>query len=98
MFAKRVQILLTGLTIDSKHPGSKLTLYGLHGGAPYAAVARALLGDVVDELIVDTEGFRFANIETLDDVNMLPGIVKYGDLPAILDLSDPKTTVIRGEK
>jgi hypothetical protein len=97
VFAKRVHDLMSVMSIP-KQPGNKITLYGLHGGAAYAAVARALLGDVVDELIVDTEGFRFANIESLDDVNMLPGIVKYGDLPAILDLSDPKTTIIRGEK
>ena len=63
----------------------------------YAAAARVLMGDAVDKMIVDTEGFRFADIETLDDVNMLPGIVKYGDLPAILSLSDPTKTEIRGE-
>jgi hypothetical protein len=99
VFAKRIQSLMVSLgTFSKKTPDWKLTLYGLHGGAAYAAVARALLGDVIDELIVDTEGFRFANIESLDDVNMLPGIVKYGDLPAILDLSDPKKTTVRGEK
>jgi len=101
-FAQRVQGLMTMISMTrnrgSKFAQAKLTLYGLHGGAPYAAAARALLGDVVDELIVDTESFRFANIETLDDVNMLPGIVKYGDLPAILELSDPANTTIRGER
>jgi hypothetical protein len=100
LFAKRVHSLMTVVSpLAEKNPhGIKLSLYGLHGGAAYAAVASALLGDVVDELIVDMEGFRFANIESLDDVNMLPGIVKDGDLPAILDLSDPKKTTIRGEK
>ena len=101
VFARRVQELLTVLVVsftEAKPAEAKLTLYGLRGGAPYVAVARALLGDAIDTMIVDTEGFRFVDIETLDDVNMLPGIVKYGDLPAILDLCDPKTTVVRGEK
>ncbi|MCL2743653.1 MAG: acetylxylan esterase [Planctomycetaceae bacterium] len=99
VFAKRVQNLLTILTVSKKKsPEQKITLVGIKGGASYAAVARALLGDAVDMMFVDTEGFRFANIESLDDVNMLPGIVKYGDLPAILTLSDPKKTEIRGEK
>ena len=102
VFANRVQNLLTMLMLtrdtNSIFSQAKLTLYGLKGGASYAAVVRALLGNVVDKMIVDTEGFRFANIETLDDVNMLPGIVKYGDLPAILALSDPDKTEIRGER
>jgi hypothetical protein len=99
VFSRRVQELMTVLVpfIEAKPAEAKLILYGLHGGAPYTAAARALLGDEVDELIVDTEGFRFAGIESLDDVNMLPGIVKYGDLPAILDLNDPKTTAVWGE-
>ena len=101
VFSQRVQNLMTMLMLtrkaNSKFSNAKLTLYGLKGGAPYAAVARALLGDAVDEMIVDTEGFRFANITALDDVDMLPGIVKYGDLPAILALSDPETTEILGE-
>ncbi len=98
VFSKRVQNLLTILDNGTKvKRAKKTTLYGLKGGAPYAAAARALLGDAVDAMIVDTEGFRFANIETLDDVNMLPGIVKYGDLPAILSLCDPATTEICGE-
>ena len=100
VFAKRVQYLLTMLSelANTKPTEAKITLYGLKGGAPYTAVARALLGDTVDKLIVDTEGFRFANITALDDVDMLPGIVKYGDLPAILALSAPEKTEIRGEK
>ena len=82
----------------TKEDDHRYILYGLKGGAPYAAVARALLGDAVDKMIVDTEGFRFANITSFDDLKMLPGIVKYGDLPAILALSDPATTEIRGEE
>jgi len=97
VFAKRVRNLSTVLMLASKAGQGKVSLHGLKGGAPYAAAARALIGDVVNEMIVDTEGFRFANIESFDDVDMFPGIVKYGDLSAILELSDPATTEIRGE-
>ena len=99
VFSRRVQNIMTALAFCAKMPPSEqqLTLYGLKGGAPYAAAARALIGNTVDKMVVDTEGFRFANIETLDNINMLPGIVKYGDLPAILALSDPATTEIHGE-
>jgi len=109
VFAQRVSGLMTMLAgtaeaqamelqEDENHMVLKITLYGLKGGAPYAAAARALLGDAVDKMIVDTEGFRFANITSFDDLDMLPGIVKYGDLPAILALSDPETTEVRGEE
>ena len=101
VFAKRTDGLLSMLTFltgRKPFPESKITLHGLQGGAPYAAAARALLGDTVDEMIVDTEGFRFADITSFDDLDMLPGIVKYGDLPAILALSDPETTEVRGEE
>jgi len=101
IFAKRVQGLLAMLThLAETKPvnDTKIVLFGLKGGAPYATAARALMGDTVDKMIVDTEGFRFANITSFDDVKMLPGIVKYGDLPAILALSDPATTEIRGEE
>ena len=49
-------------------------------------------------MIIDTEGFRFADIDALDDVDVLPGIVKYGDLPAILSLADPAQTIILDEE
>jgi len=101
VFAQRVHgllMVLTKMEEVASAQGLKLTLYGMKGGAPYAGAARALMGDVVDKMIVDTEGFRFANITSFDDVDMLPGIVKYGDLPAILALSDPETTEVRGEE
>ena len=101
VFAQRVHgllMVLTKMEEVASAQGLKLTLYGMKGGAPYAAAARALLGDAVDKMVVDTEGFRFANITSFDDVDMLPGIVKYGDLPAILALSDPETTEVRGEE
>ena len=98
-FSRRVSGLLTVLSYSAKAnaSGHKVTLYGLKGGAHYAAAARALIGKAVDEMIVNTDGFRFANIETLDDIDMLPGIVKYGDLPAILSLSAPLKTEVHGE-
>ena len=41
----------------------------------------------VDRAAIDTAGFRFANLKSVWDVNLLPGVVKYGDLPGLLSLA-----------
>ena len=98
VFSKRVHDILTATAVVQQKYGGKIVLAGLNGAGHYAAAARAIAPDAYDELIVETGGFRFANIESLDDIDMVPGAVKYGDLPGILALSAPNKTTIHGEK
>ena len=40
---------------------------------------------------------RFARLKSIGDLNLLPGAVKYGDLPALLALAAPTELWITGE-
>ena len=51
----------------------------------------------MDRAAIDTAGFRFANLKSVRDVNLLPGVVKYGDLPGLLSLAGPTRLWIAGE-
>jgi hypothetical protein len=53
----------------------------------WAALARAAAPDLVDRAAIDTGGFRFSTVTAIDDAAMLPGAVKYGDVPGFLALS-----------
>ncbi len=46
---------------------------------------------------IETEGFRFKNVEHVYDADFLPGAVKYGDLPGLLALAAPQRLRISGE-
>ncbi len=62
------------------------------GGGPAQA------GGAVTRAAIDTGGFRFASIESLTDLNFLPGAVKYGDVPGLLALGAPGETWLAGEE
>jgi dienelactone hydrolase len=65
--------------------------------APWAALALAQAGAAIDRAALDTAGFRFAGLRSIRDVNLLPGIVKYGDLPGLLALAAPQELWLAGE-
>ena len=97
LFAQRVHDVLTVLASMTEEADS-ITLIGSGGAGPVAAVAAALAGDAVSNLALDTGNFRFAKLTDYRDVNFLPGAVKYGDLPAVLNLCSPKATFVRTAK
>ena len=51
----------------------------------------------VDRVAIDTAGFRFAKLTEIDDVNFLPGAVKYGDVPALCPSAAPHALWLAGE-
>jgi hypothetical protein len=53
----------------------------------WAALARAVAPDLVDRAAIDTGAFRFSSVTAIDDAAMLPGAVKYGDVPGFLALA-----------
>ncbi len=72
-------------------------LLGTGGASPWVAPAAALAGDRVARVAVDTNGYRFAQVDSYRDANFLPGAVKYGDLPALLALRVPHLLMVAGE-
>lgn len=81
----------------AEHKPDSVKLIALGGAAPWAAAALAQAPGAVDAAAIDTAGFRFASLRSIYDVNMIPGIVKYGDVPALLALGAPTRLWLAGE-
>ena len=99
LFSQRVHDLLTLISsaVFHERQPAKVHLVALNGAAPHAICAAALAHDKLASLAVDTQGFRFGSITQIRDVNLLPGAVKYGDLPSLLTLCLPLRTAVAGE-
>jgi hypothetical protein len=99
LFAQRVHDILSLITfVRSEEFGAELVyIVGGNGAGPWVTAASAIAGANVDGIAIDTEGFRFTDLESYRDLNFLPGAVKYGDLPALLALSAPRRFFICGE-
>jgi len=91
LFSQRVHDILTVMSFVKNHESEpqRSHLVGLDTTGVQAAAACAVAPGVVDTLHVSTGGFRFGSITDIRDVNLLPGAVKYGDVPAILALCAP---------
>jgi hypothetical protein len=99
LFAQRVHDLLTLISFVKHHEQQpeRILLIGMRGAAAHAAAAAAIAGDAIHKVALDTGGFRFAAITDIRDVNLWPGAVKYGDLPAVLALIAPRPLRLTGE-
>ena len=96
LFAQRVHDILTVIAA-MKPDAESITLVGTDGAGPWATVAAAVAEEAVQQLAVDTQGFRFSDISDYRDVNFLPGALKYGGLSGALALSDSKPLWLGGE-
>jgi dienelactone hydrolase len=99
LFAQRVHDVLSVIALaKTELPALKrLDLAGLNGAGAWVAAAKAQAGDAVTCAVLDTRGFRFANVADIYDVNFLPGGAKYGDLPGMLALGAPGKLWLAGE-
>ena len=99
VFARRVHDILTLVSLVKHHeePAENVYLVGLDGAGHWVAAAMAQAGDAVDGAVIDTAGFRFADVTALDDPDFLPGGAKYGDLPGIIALAAPRPIWLAGE-
>ena len=99
LFAQRVHDVLS-LVSYCRSYGDKtpeVDLVGLGSAGAWAAAARAQAGEAVARAAIDTDGFRFARLRTVDDPNFLPGGAKYGDLPGMLALGAQGELWLSGE-
>jgi dienelactone hydrolase len=99
LFAQRVHDVLSVIQYARNHLRGleRLDLVGLNGAGPWAAAARAQANGAIQQLAVDTAGFRFAKVADIRDVSFLPGGAKYGDLPGMLALGAPGKLRLAGE-
>ena len=100
LFVRRVHDVLTLVSWirNDDHTPKRVNLLALNGTGAIAAAARAVAGNAIDKLALDTGGFRFADITDYRDPNFVPGAVKYGDIHALLALSSPNPLWFAGEK
>jgi dienelactone hydrolase len=99
VFSKRVHDVLSTIALvrGGETPAEKVYLVGLAGAGHWVAAARAQAGGAVDRAVIDTAGFRFANLTAIDDPDFLPGGAKYGDLPGMIALGAPHRVWLAGE-
>jgi hypothetical protein len=107
VFAERVRDVLSALAAAAELPPPtdtagaskprRVDLVGLHGGGAWVAAAKAQAGGAVDRTAVDTAGFRFSHVQSMDDPDFLPGAVKFLDLPGMLALAAPGELWLSGE-
>ncbi|MBL8817568.1 MAG: acetylxylan esterase [Planctomyces sp.] len=100
LFSQRVHDVLSLISFAKSHSEmpTEIHLVGLHGAGPIVAAACAMSKGAVSGCAIDTEEFRFATITNIRDVNLLPGAVKYGDVPALLALCAPTRMAVLGER
>jgi len=99
LFAERVGDALAALATiraDGQHRARRIIVAGVEGAGAIATAATALAGSTVNELAADLEGFRFANLTNVWDVNFMPGAEKYGDIEALLALCSARITKAAG--
>jgi len=96
--ARRAHDILAVIQMCQREsPSTALDLVGLGPAGVWAALALAQSGAAVDRAAIDTQGFRFASLSDVYDINFLPGAVKYGDLPGLLALAAPTRLWLAGE-
>lgn len=99
LFSQRVHDVLSVISFVRHHEQApeRIDLAGFGTAALWAAAAKAQAGEAVARLAIDTAGFRFAKLTDLAAPEFLPGIVKYGDLPALVALGAPGELWLAGE-
>jgi dienelactone hydrolase len=99
LFSQRVHdiLTLTSFALYGRNSATAVYLAGVNGAGPHVACAAAIARQQLAGVAVDTSGYRFASITEIRDVNLLPGAVRYGDLPAMLALCAPLKLAIAGE-
>ena len=100
LFAQRVHDVLTLVqwVRTGDHPVKSVHLVGTGSIGPVAVAAGAVSGTTVSSLVAETGGFRFNQLTDYRDANFLPGIVKYGDVPALLNLNASRPILALDER
>lgn len=99
VFASRVHDILRVVSFVKHHERAprSIEMVGLGGAGHWVAAARAICGDLISKAVVDSQGFRFGQVNSIRHPDLLPGGAKYGDLPGMLALGAPGRLLIAGE-
>ena len=100
LFAWRVsQVLYAIEFLSERFPDREIRIVAYETGfAEVAAMAFAATeSKQVTALACRLNGFRFADVKTLEDQNFLPGAAAYGDLPGFLATKYDRNITLQGE-
>jgi dienelactone hydrolase len=89
--------VLAGLQSSENVRPAKIIIAGRYQGGVVAAVAAAMSKSALSGAVIDTGGFRFASLDDQWNPMFVPGAVKYGDVPALLKLSESLKPTVLGE-
>jgi len=88
--------LLAALRDDPVHGPLPIDLWARPGTAAWAAAALAVDEGLVERVVLDVSGFRFATITDVWAEHFLPGALKYGDMGGLLQQILPRRLLVRG--
>jgi dienelactone hydrolase len=99
VFARRVHDILAVIAFVKRDDVKQheVDVVGPNGTGPLVAAAVAQAQGTVARAAINTEGFRFADLKDVYDINFIPGAAKYYDLPGLLALSAPTRLWLAGE-
>ncbi len=100
IFASRVHDILTLFTFVKNYElekPSRVDLVATSGAGRWGAAAGAIIRQELGAIALSTDGFRFKTITDIRDLDLWPGALKYGDLPALLSLCAPIPLWLTGE-
>ena len=88
LFVQRTHDVLTLLAFvrDHEHHSSRITLIALDKTAALAAAARALADGFVNKAVLDAQGIRLTNADSIYSPWFQPAGAKFGDVPGLLKL------------
>jgi hypothetical protein len=91
LFTRRVHDILAMAAAAKQEHSGPVEIIGFGPAAAWSAAAVVQSQGSIVRAALDPQGFRFAKIADVYDGNFLPGAVKYGDLPGLLDLIEPQS-------
>ncbi len=99
LFAQRTHDVLTLIAAARalETPLSAMHIVAQGGTSLYAAAAAIQSGVDLQKLVLATGGYRFRTITDIRDPLLLPGALRYGDVPGLLALRAPQPTYLVGE-
>ncbi|HYF34989.1 MAG TPA: acetylxylan esterase, partial [Prosthecobacter sp.] len=102
LLARRVHDVMSMAVMMRNHPNKpaqRILIAGVDGAGPIAAASGMMLRDSVNGLALDLNKFAFDRLGSHWDINFVPGAVKYGGIPALIQLSAPlKVTEASGNE
>ncbi len=91
VFARRVHAVLNLIRKAKRnHPDAAIELVGTAGAEPVVVAAGVIGIKSISSVTIDDDSFRFADITSYRDPNFIPGAVKYGDFPGLIELLPKK--------